>query len=127
MSQCDRCPVAGEDISCRAGAFCAWMSVPAPDPVHVRHIRAVALKDADRPLPPQAAVPCDGRGATVVHTAIPDIPLAGDVVEAIARRIGADRLARWWERQTGIPCGCEGRKELLNRATGRLLRWAGMR
>jgi hypothetical protein len=55
----------------------------------------------------------------------PDIPLAGDVVEAIARRIGADRLAAWWEQKTGKPCGCEGRKAALNRATGRLLKWLG--
>lgn len=53
----------------------------------------------------------------------PDIPLAGDVVAAIAERIGAARLAAWWEQQTGRPCGCEGRKVALNRATGRLLRW----
>jgi hypothetical protein len=53
----------------------------------------------------------------------PDIPLAGDVVEVIAKRIGADRLAAWWQRQTGRPCGCEGRKARLNRATEELLKW----
>lgn len=53
----------------------------------------------------------------------PDIPLAGDMVEAIARRIGADRLAAWWERQTGRPCGCARRKEYMNKATENLLRW----
>jgi hypothetical protein len=58
--------------------------------------------------------------------ATPDIPLAGDVVEAIAKRIGADRLAKWWEAQTGQPCGCAERKAKLNRATRRLLRWAGL-
>lgn len=53
----------------------------------------------------------------------PDIPLAGDVVAKIAGRIGADRLAAWWEQKTGRPCDCEGRKARLNRATERLLRW----
>lgn len=55
-----------------------------------------------------------------------DIPLAGDVVESIAKRIGADRLARWWEKETGIPCGCEARKEALNRASAKLLKWLGI-
>lgn len=55
----------------------------------------------------------------------PDIPPAGDVVAAIARRIGADRLAAWWQEKTGRPCGCEGRKAALNRATERLLKWLG--
>ena len=54
------------------------------------------------------------------------IPLAGDVVAAIAGRIGADRLAAWWERRTGRPCGCAERRERLNAATRTLLRLAGL-
>jgi hypothetical protein len=57
----------------------------------------------------------------------PPIPLAGDVVEAIAKRIGADRLAKWWERLTRKPCGCAQRKKRLNAATRRLLAWWGRR
>jgi hypothetical protein len=53
----------------------------------------------------------------------PDIPLAGDVVAAMARRLGADRLAKLWERWTGQSCGCAERRAKLNRATERLLRW----
>jgi hypothetical protein len=52
----------------------------------------------------------------------PDIPLAGDIIEALAKRLGADRLAKWWEKRTGIPCGCAERKERINRAIARLLR-----
>lgn len=59
--------------------------------------------------------------------ASPDIPPAGDVVAAIAKRIGADRLAAWWQRQTGRPCGCKGRQAALNRASERLKKWLGRR
>lgn len=54
-----------------------------------------------------------------------NIPLPGDVVETIAKRIGADRLAKLWERWTGMPCGCAERKEKMNRAARRLARWMG--
>jgi hypothetical protein len=74
------------------------------------------MGDADR---------ASDREGEAVGAPPPDIPLAGDVVATIARRIGADRLAAWWEGQTGRPCGCEGRKAALNRATERLLRWLG--
>jgi hypothetical protein len=93
------------------------------DPGHPDHIPAflaLYLRDGESPPPPTSPRPRP-------VPALPDIPLAGDVVEAIARRIGADRLAAWWEKQTGKPCGCAERKEKLNRATGRLLRWAGAR
>lgn len=70
--------------------------------------------------PPEIPIPT----ATTAARPLPDIPLAGDVVEAIARRIGADRLARLWEDWTGKPCGCEERKERLNAATEKLLKWA---
>jgi hypothetical protein len=39
----------------------------------------------------------------------------GDDVEAVAKVIGADRLAKLYESVTGRPCGCEGRRELLNK------------
>lgn len=53
------------------------------------------------------------------------IPLPGDLIEAVAKRIGLDRLAKFWERRTGKPCGCAERKEKINRTTERLLRWLG--
>lgn len=59
----------------------------------------------------------------IPKTSLPDIPLAGDVVEKIAKAVGADRLAKWWEQMTGKPCGCGERKEVLNAATRRLLKW----
>lgn len=88
-------------------------------PAHDPRYEAIVLSMAGAPIEPARLE----QPARIV----PDIPLAGDVVEAIARRIGADRLAKWWERQTGRPCGCAERRERLNRATERLLRWAGAR
>jgi hypothetical protein len=39
----------------------------------------------------------------------------GDVVEWVARRTGLQWLAVWWERRTGKPCGCDRRREALNK------------
>lgn len=54
-----------------------------------------------------------------------EIPLPGDLIEALAKRIGADRLAKLWERWTGKPCGCKERQEKMNNAARRLMRWLG--
>ena len=89
--------------------------------MHLRHIQAVALGDAGRPRPVQAAVPCEDPNP------LAGIPLAGDVVERIAKRLGAKRLMAWWEAKTGLPCGCARRQELLNEASKKLLKWAGVR
>jgi hypothetical protein len=121
MSRCDHCPVTGE-LPCRAGNFCAWAGVAEPDPVHLRHIIDVALQDAGRPLPVQAAVSCN---EPVVLTT--PIPLAGDIVEAVAKRIGAARLAKWIEKHVGVDCGCAGRRDALNRLSEKLLKWANLR
>jgi hypothetical protein len=121
MSRCDHCPVSGE-LPCRAGNFCAWVGVAEPDPVHLRHIIDVALQDAGRPLPVQAAVPCN---EPVLLTT--PFPLAGDLVEAVAKRIGAARLAKWIEAKTGQPCHCDARRDALNRLSEKLLKWANLR
>ena len=39
----------------------------------------------------------------------------GDVVAAWAKRVGADRAAAIFHRMTGKDCGCEKRRERLNR------------
>lgn len=39
----------------------------------------------------------------------------GDTVEGIAKRLRLDRAAKIWSKVTGKPCGCEGRRKLLNR------------
>ena len=55
----------------------------------------------------------------------PDIPLPGDAIEALAKKVGADELAAWWTQKTGLPCGCEERKRLINDAVKILLSWIG--
>jgi hypothetical protein len=49
--------------------------------------------------------------------------LAGDIAEAAFKRLGADRLAKWYEAKTGKPCGCASRKEAMNKADAALRRW----
>lgn len=44
--------------------------------------------------------------------------LLGDKVAAMAEKWGVDNLAAAYERMTGLPCGCAGRRELLNRLDG---------
>lgn len=39
----------------------------------------------------------------------------GDTVESVAKRLRLDRAAKIWSKVTGKPCGCEGRRKLLNR------------
>lgn len=40
--------------------------------------------------------------------------LLGDEVEALIKKIGADKLAEAYEEATNKDCGCEKRKEWLN-------------
>jgi hypothetical protein len=47
-------------------------------------------------------------------------PLAGDLVAALAHRIGADRASRWLAAQLGVDCGCDGRQQLLNDLDARI-------
>lgn len=43
------------------------------------------------------------------------LPL-GDMVETVAKSLGADKVAAWYEKWTGQDCGCNGRKAWLNAA-----------
>jgi hypothetical protein len=106
-NRCAHCP-APDGLPCRAGVFCDWAA--AGNRVHLRHIAAVALRDVDRPMSAQPAVPCPDVGPAPKL----DIPLAGDVVAGIAKAVGADRLARLWEEWTGLPCGCLERQEKVS-------------
>jgi hypothetical protein len=55
----------------------------------------------------------------------PEIPLAGDLVAALAQRLGADRLAKWVEKWAGRPCGCAERQAALNRLDATARRFLG--
>jgi hypothetical protein len=39
----------------------------------------------------------------------------GDTVEKMAKAVGADRVARALEKKTGKDCGCNKRRDNLNR------------
>lgn len=51
----------------------------------------------------------------------------GDEVEAIAKAIGADKLAAVIEELTGWNCGCDARKRLLNRLPGFARLWGWLK
>jgi hypothetical protein len=53
------------------------------------------------------------------------IPLAGDLVEAASKRIGADRLASWLASKLGVDCGCQWRHDKLNEIDGKLRKRLG--
>jgi hypothetical protein len=66
----------------------------------------------------------DGRDI-VLHARAHDCPLGkfappaarglGDLVAIWAGRLGGERIARAWKRVTGKNCGCQKRREQLNR------------
>ena len=45
----------------------------------------------------------------------------GDKVEKALRAVGADKVAKIYEKVGKRPCGCQGRKEALNRWHRRVL------
>ena len=49
--------------------------------------------------------------------------LAGDELEEILKKLGADKLAEAYEEVTGKDCGCSKRKEWLNNLHRRIKNW----
>ena len=41
----------------------------------------------------------------------------GDTIYKTAKMIGADKVAKAYEKVTGKPCGCQERRDTLNSAT----------
>jgi hypothetical protein len=129
MPCCSTCACIGTDVEClsvvdpvRFGYFaevCAGTNEAAR-----RHVLGRSRIGAN-PQPPRIAPVIES--LPLIDRLRNDIPLAGDVVEAIAKRLGVDHLARWWESRTGKMCGCPARKEAMNRASEKLLAWAGIR
>ena len=39
----------------------------------------------------------------------------GDTVQKAAKMVGADKVAKVYEKVTGKPCGCQERRDSLNR------------
>jgi hypothetical protein len=54
------------------------------------------------------------------------IPLAGDIIAALAARFGADRVSKWLARVVGAKsCGCSARQAKLNRMHAAARKWLG--
>ena len=49
--------------------------------------------------------------------------LAGDELEEILKRMGADKLAAAYEEVSGKDCGCDKRKEWLNKKHKQVREW----
>lgn len=122
MTICEHCPLRSEGVACPAVTrphprFCQLMDPAHPDfdPSHERPIRMLAGLVVDRAAAPAAA------------TAPPPIPLAGDLVEAAAKRFGADRLANWIAAKLGAhDCRCESRRNALNKLDASLRAYLGL-
>lgn len=56
----------------------------------------------------------------------PSLPLAGDLIKAASRRLGADRLARWVAARLGVDCGCEERRLRINALDAKLRKYLGL-
>ena len=52
-----------------------------------------------------------------------DDKLAGDELEEILKKLGADKLQEAYEEATGKDCGCSKRKEWLNNLHKRIKGW----
>jgi len=52
-----------------------------------------------------------------------DENLAGDELEEILKRMGADKLAAAYEEVSGKDCGCDKRKQWLNNLHRKFKEW----
>lgn len=77
---------------------CAYNTVPAAWPL--LRVRGQELVTAETEL-------------LAAKSTSPD--LLGDRLAAWFEKWGADKAAAAWERVTGTPCGCKGRRDFLNR------------
>jgi hypothetical protein len=123
---CDLCPVVeGICQGRRARGLCAWVDPSSP---RFQPAGAAALVRMARGEPDPAGgiqdTPARAAEAQAAAAAAPaGIPLAGDLVEALARRVGADRLAAYVARKLGQPCNCPARQARLNALDRRFRRW----
>lgn len=81
---------------------------PAPPPV---------------PAPPAVAPRPDPSPDPVPRFA--SIPLAGDLVAAMTKRMGVDRFTRYVTEKLGVDCGCESRRVKLNELDAKFRKWLG--
>jgi hypothetical protein len=131
MDRCAYCPIAPDSICPRWPAnhtrYCEWVD---PDHPGYRPNGAEALirmASGQPPVMPQVTENPPPVAALPPTPQNMGLMLAGDLVEAVAKRIGAARLAKWIEAKTGQPCHCDARRDALNRLSEKLLKWAKLR
>lgn len=118
---CENCPCLEESgLICLAvsdpdlfGYFCTWPLKSDSGDEHEskrRHIVTRSRIGATGILPaPMIAAPIPSAG-----------PFLGDMIEILARRIGADRATAWISSKLGVDCGCAARRAALNRLDEKL-------
>jgi hypothetical protein len=65
------------------------------------------------------------RTAVETNQGIASIPLAGDLVAALTKRMSIDRLAKYVAEQLGAECGCSKRQAALNALDAKFRRFLG--
>ena len=95
-------------LAVRAEARGYWIELDGPA------WRAFESRWADVPAPPDHRPPPPEPDLDGFLSRLP-LDRLGDGVAAAIESFGGDRLARWYERTTGKPCGCPGRQERLNK------------
>lgn len=111
-------PVTGKSIPFVGAGVCAicpkrkpWPEGKRPECVAQKPVPVtIGAKPAPPPAPDELS---DGLPLEVLTDA--ERVGLGDLVEAGAKIIGADKLAKAYERITGLKCGCGWRRNLLNR------------
>jgi hypothetical protein len=119
--KCEHCPVESsqECPGQRVRGLCGWVEPGGPRYHTQGAATLVRMASGATELPPRMEATASA-SAVVAPPVAPTIPLAGDLVAAATKRLGADRLARWIEAKVGVDCGCESRREALNRLDEKL-------
>jgi hypothetical protein len=116
MTPCAHCPCPAEGLTCPALAsgharYCQWCDPAHPDhnPAWCAQLMVIARREPE-PTRNVASVPL----RPYPDVSPDETPLLGDLIDSLARWIGADRAAKWVEERLGVPCGCPERREKLN-------------
>jgi hypothetical protein len=132
MLPCDACPCPDICLAPEHPQFaflCDWAA--SGDPARRMHVTERSRfgytppAKSDEPAP-VAVAGGEPETATLVSETLGTPPLAGDLVEGLAKRIGADRAAKWIAAKLGAEdCGCEWRRQALNRVDAAVRKFLG--
>jgi hypothetical protein len=127
VSRCEHCPVeAGK--TCLGDAhpeafphFCRWATSPEP-----REREMVVLRSELGYEAPAPRVEGDlaNRPASTA-SALAQLPLAGNLVAALTKRMGIDWVVKTVADELGVDCHCVERQQKLNALDAKLRRFLG--